>query len=63
VYYLLSLKVYDRAIFLDIKSAFNRIDYRILRRKLYDRSYPPAILLLIKALIFRNVRSMLLINS
>lgn len=63
VHHLLSSKVCDTAIFLDIKSAFDRVDHRILRRKLHDRSCPPAILLLIEALMFRNVRSRLLVNG
>lgn len=63
VHQLLSSGARDSAIFLDFRSAFDVVDHGKLTDVLRERGCPPYILALITSLMFRRVRSRLLING
>lgn len=63
VHYLLSSKSRSTAVFLDFRSAFDVVDHGLLTDVLQQRHCPQYIQSLIRSLMFRQVRSRVLVND
>lgn len=63
VHHLLSTKACDRAVFLDLRAAFDRVDHRKLYDILHSRACSPRVLSLLSSLMFEDVRSRIIVNG
>ena len=62
VHHLLHTSICDRAVFLDLQAAFDRVDHRKLYEILEKRRCPSQMLSLIRNLMLKNVSSRIIVN-